>query len=74
MNVTSCTKLKSYVNIMLTIPVNCDHMITQNVNKDLLILKCTCHLKTPSYFLQMAKLPVNTCILYKSYTITGHMI
>ena len=47
---------------MLTITVNCDHVITQNVNKDLLILKCTCYLKTISYHLQMAeKLPVNIC-------------
>ena len=27
--------------------------------KDLLILKCTCHLKTMSYHLQMAELSVN---------------
>ena len=67
----SYTKLKSYVNIMLTIPVNQDHVVTQNVNKDLLILKWTCHLKTLSYHLQMAELSVNIC---KSYTFTGHMI
>ena len=41
---------------MLTIPVNHDHVITQNVNKDLLILKCICHLKSLSYCLQMAKI------------------
>ena len=56
---------------MLTIPVNHDH---QNVKKDLLILKCTCHLKTLSYCLQMPELPVNNCILYKCYKITGHTI
>ena len=44
---------------MLTIPVNHDHVITQNVNKEFLILKCTCLLKTPSYHLQMAELHVN---------------
>ena len=43
---------------MLTIPVNHD------VNKDFLILKCICHLKTLSYYLQMAELSVNICILY----------
>ena len=32
---------------MLTIPANCDHMVTQNVNKYFLILKCTGHLKNP---------------------------
>ena len=57
---------------MLTTPVNHDHMITQNVNKDLLILTCTCHLKTQSYHLQMAELSVNICKLYKIYMITGH--
>ena len=31
--------LKLYVNITLTIPVNCDHVITQNVNKYLLTLE-----------------------------------
>ena len=51
-------RVKSYVNIMLTIPVNHDHMVTQNVNKDLLFLKCMCHLKT-----------LNIC---KFYMITGH--
>ena len=66
--------LKSYVNIMLTISVNHNHMITQNVNKDLLILKCTCYLKNLSYHLQMAELSVNYCILYKIYMITGHII
>ena len=59
---------------MLTIPVNCDHVITLKVNKDLLILKCTCHLKTLSYHLQMAELSVNICNLYKIYMITGHII
>ena len=59
---------------MLTIPVNHDHMITQNVNKDVLILKCTCHLKTLSYHLQMSELPVYICKLYKIYMITGHMM
>ena len=53
---------------MLKIPVNHD------VNKDFLILKCTCHLKTLNYCLQMAELSVNTCMLYKFYTITGHII
>ena len=56
------------------IPVNHDHVITQNVNIDLLILKCTCHLKTLSYCLQMAELSVNTGILYNSYMITGYMV
>ena len=64
------TKLKSYENTMLTIPVNCDHMITKNVTKDLLTLKCTCHLKTLSYCLQM----INICKLYKIYMSTGHTI
>ena len=59
---------------MLTIPVNHDHVITHNVNKDLLILKCTCHLKTLSYHLKMAELPVNICKLYKSYMLTGHTV
>ena len=54
--------------------VNHDQVITQNVNKDLLILKYAFHLKTLSYHLQMDKLSVNTGILYKSYMITGHMI
>ena len=31
---------------MLTIPVNHDHVITQNVNNYLLILKCTSYIKT----------------------------
>ena len=66
-NVTSCTKLNSYVN-MLTIPINHDHVITQNVNKDLLILKCTCYIKTLTYHLQVADI----CINCKIYTITGH--
>ena len=59
---------------MLTIPVKRDHVITQNVNKDLLILKCACHLQSLSYHLQMAELSVNICKLYKIYTITGHTI
>ena len=59
---------------MFTIPANCDHMITQNVNKGLLILKCTCHLKTLSYHLQMAELSVNICKLYKIYMITDHTV
>ena len=59
---------------MLTIPVTHDHVITPNVNKDLLILKCTCHLKTLSYHLQMADLSVNICKLYKIYMITDHII
>ena len=59
---------------MLTIPVNSDHMITQNVNKDLLILKCTCYLKTISYHLQIAELQVNIYKLYETYMITGHTI
>ena len=50
---------------MLTTPVTCDHVITQNVNKDLLILTCTCYHKTLSYHLQIA----NVC---KIYMITGH--
>ena len=57
---------------MLTTPGNHDHMITQNVNNDLFNFKCTCHLKTQSYCLQIAELPVNTCKLYKIYMITGH--
>ena len=48
--------------------------ITQTVNKDLLILKYAFHLKTVSYHLQMAKLPVNICKLYKICKITGHAI
>ena len=59
---------------MLTIPVNLDHMITQNVNKDFLISKCICHLKTLSYHLQMATVTVNTCKLHKIYMIIGHTI
>ena len=66
-------KLNSHVNIMLTLPVNHDHAIAQNINNDLLIfLTCTRHLKTPHYCLQMAELPVNTCTLYETYMITGH--
>ena len=58
---------------MLTTPVNCDHVITLNVNNNLLdFLTCTCHLKTLRYHLQMAESPVNTCILYKIYMITGY--
>ena len=42
-----------YINQVLTsyrvtTPVNSDHVITQNVNKDLLNLTCTCYLKTQS--------------------------
>ena len=59
---------------MLTMPVNHVHMITQNVNTDLLTLKCTCHLKNLSCCLQMAELPVNICTLYKIYRITGYTI
>ena len=59
---------------MFTIPANCDQLITQNVNKGLLILKCTCHLKNLSYHLQMAESSVNICILYKIYMITGHIM
>ena len=59
---------------MLTIPVNLDHMIAPNVNKDLLILKHACHLKTLSYHLQMAALSVNIYNLYQIYMITGHII
>ena len=59
---------------MLTIPVNHDHMITLNVNKHLLILKCTCHLKTLCYHLQMTKIIYKYFKLYKIYTITDHTI
>ena len=59
---------------MLTIPVNHYHVINQNVKKDLLILKCTCHLRTLSYHLQMTELSVNICKLYQIYMITGHTI
>ena len=45
-------KVNSYAIIKLTIPVNHDNMITQNVSIDLLISKCTCHLKTLSYCLK----------------------
>ena len=70
----SHTRLNSNENIMSTIPVNHDQVITQNVNKDLFILKCTCHLKALSYYLQMVELSVNICKLYKIHTITGHTI
>ena len=56
---------------MLTLPVIHVHVVISNVNKHLLILKCTCLLNTKSYHLQMAELSVNTCILYKMYMITG---
>ena len=46
---------------MLTTPVSHDHMITQNVNKDLLILTCTCHLKIQCFHLQKAELSENIC-------------
>ena len=59
---------------MLTIPVDCDHVITQNVNKVLLILKYTCHLNTLRYHLQMAELFVNICELFKIYMIIDHTI
>ena len=59
---------------MLTIPVNHDHVITLNVNKDFLVLKCTCHLKTLGYCLQMAELSVNICKLYNIYTIKDHTV
>ena len=47
---------------MLAIPVNHDHMITQSVNKDLLILKCTHNLKILSFHFQMADLSVSICV------------
>ena len=59
---------------MLTETVNHNHVITLNVNKDFLILECTCHLKTLSYHLQMAELSVNICKLYKNYMITDHTV
>ena len=52
---------------MLTVSVSHDHMITQNVNKDLLILKCACHLKTlklSTY--RWLQLSVNICKLYRN--------
>ena len=58
---------------MLQTLVTHDHMITQNINNNLLnFLTCTYHLKTSSYHLQMAEYPVNTCILYEIYMITDH--
>ena len=57
-------------NTMLTIPVNHDHVITQNIYKIYLFLTALVisELLRP----QMAELPVNICELYKIYTITGH--
>ena len=59
---------------MLTLSVIHAHMVTSNVNKDVLILKYTCLLKTLSCHLQMAELSVNTYVLYKIYMITGPAI
>ena len=68
-NQCPCTKLKSYVNIMLTILVNHDHEITQCQQ---ISLNATVISKNLSYNLQMAELPVNICILYKIYMVRGH--
>ena len=46
---------KTYVNIMLTIPATCDHVITQNVNNNLLNFNVHLSSHTLSYHLQMAK-------------------
>ena len=59
---------------MMTLSVIHAHMVTSNVNKDLLILKYTSLLKTISCHLQMAALSVNTYVLYKIYMITGPTI
>ena len=37
-NVNSCTRFNSHVNIMLSIPVKHDHIVTWNVNKRFSIL------------------------------------
>ena len=62
---------------------SCDHPECQQRS---LSFWCTCHLKTLSYCLQMAELPVNICklyktrwsqamtILYKNYMITDHTV
>ena len=45
---------------MLTIPVSGDHPECQQRSRN---FKCTCHLKTLRYQLQMAELLVNVCKL-----------